>query len=152
MTLVLSVAFKFNLRRYTEACMTFAAHMYFGRPYAREVGHVGEATSAGVMEGHDIPPDVLADVCYWLRMGGDDISAILDQFRREALEGAPYCYNDECEVMGHAKDFKVCPQCKTAMYCGSACQKQDWNAGGHKESCGTAASKKIHMPVRAPAP
>jgi len=35
--------------------------MYEDRPYAREVGHVGEAAgiaaSAGVTEGHDVPPD-----------------------------------------------------------------------------------------------
>jgi hypothetical protein len=29
------------------------------------------------------------------------------------------------------------PQCKTARYCGDACQKQDWTTGGHKEKCGT---------------
>jgi hypothetical protein len=42
-----------------------------------------------------------------------------------------------CEVVGHLKEFKVCPRCKTARYCGDACQKQDWNAGGHKDKCGT---------------
>jgi len=45
------------------ACWSFAARMYGDQPYAREVGHVGEAagvtTSAGFMEGHDVPPDVL---------------------------------------------------------------------------------------------
>jgi len=48
-----------------------------------------------------------------------------------------YCHNETCEIVGHRKDFKVCPQCKTARYCGDACQKQDWTAGGHKEKCGT---------------
>ena len=42
-------------------------------PYAREAGHVveaaGVAPSAGVMEGHDVPPDVLTDVV-WLRKVG----------------------------------------------------------------------------------
>jgi hypothetical protein len=37
--------------------------MYWDLPYACEVGHVGEAAgdanSAGVTEGHDVPPDVL---------------------------------------------------------------------------------------------
>jgi hypothetical protein len=32
--------------------------------------------------------------------------------------------------VGHLKDFKVCPQCKTARYCGAACQKEDWTAVG----------------------
>ena len=45
-----------------------------------------------------------------------------------------------CEVVGHLKDFKVCPQCKTARYCGDACQKQDWTTGGHKKTCGTYAA------------
>jgi hypothetical protein len=31
-----------------------------------------------------------------------------------ALKGAPYCVNEGCTVVGHLKDFKVCPQCKTA--------------------------------------
>ena len=49
-----------------DACLRLAAWMYRDEPYAREVGHVGEAvgvaTSAGVMEGHDVPPDVLTGV------------------------------------------------------------------------------------------
>jgi len=47
-----------------HACLTLAGHMYLDFPYAREAGHVGQAagvaTSAGVMEGHDVPPDVVA--------------------------------------------------------------------------------------------
>jgi len=48
------------------------------------------------------------------------------------------CSNCEgCEVVGQLKDFKFCPQCKAARYCGAACQKQDWTTGGHKDKCGT---------------
>jgi len=51
---------------HTTACWLFASAMYFDLPYARKVGHVGEAagvaTSAGGMEGHDVPPDVLTSV------------------------------------------------------------------------------------------
>jgi len=76
-----------------------AAHMYLDLPYAREVGHVGraagDANSAGVTEGDDVPPDVLTGVVHWLRKGG------LDPI-------------DGCEVVGHLKDFKVCPRCKDA--------------------------------------
>jgi len=61
----------------------------------------------------------------------------LDRLRVEALEGRKYCHNDGCDVVGQLKDFKVCPQCKTARYCGDACQKQDWTTGGHKATCGT---------------
>ena len=125
-----------------NACFKLAANMYGDRPYAREVGHVGEAAgvaaSNGVMEGHEVPPDVLTSVVHWLRKARHDPSAELEDFRREALEGHDYCFNDGCEVVGHLKDFKVCPQCKTARYCGAACQKQDWTTGGHKATCGTA--------------
>jgi len=51
---------------HTVSCLTLATRMYGDRPYAREVGHVeeaaGVATSAGVMEGHDVPSDVLTSV------------------------------------------------------------------------------------------
>jgi len=125
-----------------EACAQLAAHMYGDHPYAREVGFAGDTggvtTAAGVMEGHDVPPDVLTGVVHWLRKGGRDAVYTLEGLRREALEGNSYCYNAGCEVVGHLKDFKVCPQCKIARYCGAACQKVDWTTGGHKVNCGTA--------------
>ena len=124
----------------TRVCLHLASCMYADRPYAREVGHVGEAagvaTSAGVMDGHDVPPDVLTSVVHWLRQGEHNPIDMLNGFRRTALEGAKFCSNDGCEVVGLLKDFKVCPQCKTVRYCGAACQKQDWTTGGHKEKCG----------------
>jgi hypothetical protein len=124
-----------------SACLQLAAFMYVDLPYAREVGHVGEAAGvaepAGVTEGHDVPPEVLTGVIYWLRKGDYHLVAHLRDLRRRALEGAIYCVNEGCEFVGHVKDFKVCPQCKIARYCGDTCQKQDWHAG-HKEMCGTA--------------
>ena len=133
---------------HARACEHLASYMYMDGPYAREVGHVmeaaGIATPAGVMEGHDVPPDVLTGVVQWLRKGGyDPLLAIftLESLRKTALEGDMYCCNDGCEVVGHLKDFKACPQCKNARYCGDACQKQDGTAGGHKATCGTFASK-----------
>jgi hypothetical protein len=59
---------------HTRACLQLANFMYIDNPYAREVGHVGEAagvaTSAGDIEGlHDVPPDVLTDVVHWSRKG-----------------------------------------------------------------------------------
>ena len=74
-----------------------------------------------------------------MRKGGHDPVAELDMLRSMALHGAKYCRNDGCEVVGHLKEFKVCPKCKTVRYCGAACQKQDWTTGGHKEKCGTSA-------------
>jgi len=127
----------------TESCLALAAHVHLDSPYAREVGHVGEAagvaTSAGVMGGHDVPPDVLTSVVHWLRLGQHPLDK-LDGFSRAALEGGKYCHNEGCEVKRQLKDLKVCPQCKTNRYCGAACQKQDWNAGGHKDKCGTDAA------------
>ena len=127
-----------------DACLKLAAHMYMDKPYAREVGHVGEAAgvamSAGDMEGHNVPPDVLTSVVHWLRKGGHTVD-MLDGFRREALEGASFCQNDGCQVVRPQKEFKVCPQCKIARYCGDACQKADWTTGGHKATCGTPTQK-----------
>jgi len=123
------------------SCLLVASYIYLDNPYAREVGHVveaaGVATLDGVMEGHDVPPDVLTSVVLWLRKGGHDLVNELDMSRRAALEGDKHCVNEGCDVVGQLKDFKVCPQCKTARYCGDACQKQDWTMGGHKVTCGT---------------
>ena len=126
--------------------------MYADHPYAREVGHAVEAAglvkvsesmnSSGVMEEHDVSPDVMSSVVYWLQKLPSEKSAVaLDMFRSAMQEGAKYCFNAGCEAVGHLKDFKVCPQCKTARYCGDACQKQDWTTGGHKATCGTFASR-----------
>jgi len=140
---------------HTDACLRLAAQMYGDLPYAREVGHVveaaGVATSAGVTEGHDVPSDVLIGVVHWLRKGGHDIFGKLEVLRSMALEGAKYCRNEGCEVVGQLKDFKVCPQCKTARYCGDACQTHDWTTGGHKEKCGTFHHKGQSSKRSAPA-
>jgi TPR repeat protein len=121
----------------TESCLRLAARMYADQPYAREVGHVVEASGiaapAGVTEGHD----VMTSVVHWLQKGGDNPMHMLPVLRTGALEGSQYCSNRGCEVVGHWKDFKVCPQCKHARYCGDACQKADWTTGGHKATCGT---------------
>jgi len=144
-------------------CLKLALHVYRDDPYAREIGHVevaaGFATSAEVMEGlgltggrireHDVPPDVLTSVLHWLQKGchEDPLRSRLNALRYMVLKGAPYCHNDGCVVEGLLKEFKVCPQCKTARYCGDACQKQDWNAGGHKEKCGQRQTKSAFPPI-----
>ena len=106
-----------------ESCLQLASFMYADNPYAREAGHVVEAARvaalAGVMEGHDVPPNVLTSVLHWVRKGRHvmDPAESLDTLRRIALEGARHCFNENCEVVGHLKEFKVCPQCKNARYC-----------------------------------
>ena len=143
---------------HTTACMYLATHMYMDQPYAREVGHVAEpvAEAAGapawVMEGHDVPQDVMTGVLHWLRKGEvDNLVAELNVLRSLTLEGGRHCHNDGCEVVGLLKEFKVCPQCKTARYCSAVCQKQDWNAGGHKDTCGTFACKRMQAQFSNPA-
>jgi hypothetical protein len=114
--------------------------MYADIPHAREVGHVeveatGVAMSAADVEGHDVPPEVLTSVVYWLRKGcvtgGPTPLDYLEEIRRAVVEGARYCVNDGCEVVGHLKDFKVCPQCKIARYCRWGCHSRvsDWLHG-----------------------
>jgi hypothetical protein len=98
-----------------NACSCLAEWMYHDYPYAREIGHVSEAAgvaaSSGGVEGHDVPPDVLNDVVHWYRKGGHD--PVFDmQVPQTRVEGSRYCVNEGCEVVGHLKDFKVCPQCK----------------------------------------
>ena len=119
--------------------------MYADRPYAREVGHVGEAagvaTPAGVTEGHDVPTDVLTCVVHWLRQGGLNQIDKLELFRRTALEGSRYCRNDGCEVKGLLKDFKVCPQCKTARYWAKRVRKRTGRRVGTKWR---AAHSQVH--------
>jgi len=80
--------------------------------------------------------DVASTVHQSLVAGQRDPFDELELFRIGALEGSMYCENVGCEVVGQLKDFKVCPQCKTARYCGKACQEQDWTTGGHKATCG----------------
>jgi hypothetical protein len=143
-----------------DACVKLARSMYIDKPHAHEVGHVGAAvggaSSAGLMEGHDVPQDVMTSIVYWTRKGGLNPTDHLDACRRASLEGGMYCCNDGCEVVGHYGDFKRCPQCKSARYCGDACQKQDWTTGGHKATCGTythkvaGANKTRKAPVSAP--
>ena len=62
-------------------------------------------------------PMYCAGVVHWLVNGGHDIFRKLSVFRQLTLVGGKYCFNEGCEVVGHLKEFKVCPQCKTARYC-----------------------------------
>jgi hypothetical protein len=61
-------------------CLKLAARVYAGIPYAREVGHVidaaGVASSAGIMEGHDVPPDVMTGVLHGCGLGARQGSMI----------------------------------------------------------------------------
>jgi hypothetical protein len=132
-----------------QSCVQLAREMYADWPHARVVGYVeveatGVATSAADEEGHDVPPEVLKSVLYWLQKGcvtgGPTSLDFLEGLREAAVAGLPYCVNDGCEVVGQTKDFKVCPQCETARYCSDVCQKQDWSE--HKAKCGAIEIRK----------
>jgi len=90
-------------------------------PY-KTAGYVEDAASFATLIRdrelpHDCPPhDVLASVVHWLQKGGYDTLDTLDVFRFVELEGTTFCRNDGCEIVGLLKDFKVCPQCRTARY------------------------------------
>ena len=122
----------------TEACLQIAARMYPDIPCAREVGLVGEsagvATAVGLIEDHDVPQDVLTSVVCWLRKGGHNPADHLDRFRRESLRGGKYCHNEGCVVLGLVKDFKVCPQCKTARYWAPRVRKRTGMRVGTRKS------------------
>jgi len=140
---------------HAEACLQLAYGLYHDYPYAREVGHTELATGdicadlcggaepgLSRVKGHgDVPADVMTSVIQWMLRGGHNPLTEIDACRSVAVEGGQYCRNDGCEVVGQLKDFKVCPQCKAARYCGEACQKQDWTTGGHKATCGTFQGK-----------
>jgi len=116
--------------------------MYMDQPYAREIGHVREVARVAEVDTavgdtanvHDVHPNVFSSVVHWLQKGdgyrGLDPLTALDTLRDMAQQGAPFCQNDGCEVVGHLKEFKVCPLCKVVRYCGEACQKHHWTCVG----------------------
>jgi len=139
-----------------EACVQLGSFMYKAKPYAREVGQVREparvATPAGFMEGHDVPPDVMTGVVHWYRKGGSlDPSDLLDELRRRMLEGDKYCHNEGCEVVGHLKEFKVCPQCKSARYCATRARNKTGHPVSTRRRVAHSQLKQSKSKVSAPA-
>jgi hypothetical protein len=58
------------------------------------------------------------------------------QKRKTALHS---CAANNCKRVEDAMaQFKPCPRCKTAFYCGKACQKDDWKK--HKKICASLSS------------
>jgi len=114
---------------HTDACFSLPARMR--RPALRPRGWACRGCRQGGRVGWDLGgarrfpgcPDQRSTLVGFGR-GGIIQSTYFDVFRRTALEGNAYCFNDGCEFVGRLQKFKVCPQCKSARYCGSACQKQ----------------------------
>lgn len=69
----------------------------------------------------------------WSRAPGalDWLKANADGLSRRACDGLG-CKKVEDKPGG----FSTCGKCKVSQYCGVACQKSDWVAGGHKGWCG----------------
>jgi hypothetical protein len=99
------------------ACIKLASNMYVDHAYAREVGHVGEAareaaglaSSAGDMEGHDMPQAVLTSIIHWMQkeegFGPAHLTPCLDQLRKQGLEGGMHCRNEGCEVWAYTRQL-----------------------------------------------
>jgi hypothetical protein len=152
-----------NLRRAAdlgnlESCHTFATQMYLDMPYARKIGHILPssvsqslydttsilATSLINSQRYEVPKDVLISVMVWMhRAKLKPIIAHLHMLRDTACDGGRYCNNPTCIKLGKLQDFKACPLCKTARYCGSECQTIDWNEGRHKFICRTVEQERI---------
>jgi len=60
-----------------------------------------------VVSGQMASYDVVSTIHRSLVMGQRSPADELELFRRLSLDGAKYCYNSGCEVVGHRKDFKV---------------------------------------------
>lgn len=64
------------------------------------------------------------------------------------LGGSRPCENKKCGAKLNPGDRKVCSRCKSAVYCGRACQKADWAT--HKVACDVLVAnpektKKVHQ-------
>ena len=126
-----------------SACATLARAMIDNHPYARKVGQIDDLPNMPI----DLDEDeagfrvLLASALEWLKRsahyGGADSSVAFLAMSDTALTGDKFCCNTGCEFVAHRNNFKVCPGCKFYRYCGPACQKADWHAGGHKRTCCT---------------
>ncbi|KAJ7136193.1 hypothetical protein C8R46DRAFT_1322330 [Mycena filopes] len=45
------------------------------------------------------------------------------------------CDNLECGRILIKRSFRCCEQCEQRYYCSYACQRRDWQQGGHREEC-----------------
>jgi len=151
-----------------SACTTLARAMYINQPYARTVGLI-EDVLAKTMCSTDVHTTTMANILWGdiehslgdpnkTPTDGFVYASIVEWFKRAELAGAGlgttaflemsqiasvgdrYCCNVGCEVVGHRQDFKICPKCKFYRCSGSACQKADWTAGGHRDACCTHQS------------
>ncbi|KAJ7168026.1 hypothetical protein C8R46DRAFT_1218956 [Mycena filopes] len=53
------------------------------------------------------------------------------------------CDNMECGQLRVKSDFKRCSGCFTLYYCDDACQRLDWQKGGHRNDCGVYRAQYI---------
>ncbi|KAJ7493997.1 hypothetical protein FB451DRAFT_1551251 [Mycena latifolia] len=60
---------------------------------------------------------------------------ILRAFHAHEVKSFKACNDTHCGKIDKNTEFKCCSGCRTSYYCSSKCQKADWTAGGHKQSC-----------------
>ncbi|KAK7057879.1 hypothetical protein R3P38DRAFT_3546874 [Favolaschia claudopus] len=63
------------------------------------------------------------------------------------------CDNLACNLISSKESFKRCARCKAFYYCSASCQKNDWQAGGHRAACRSYKSMTLnedrsHLTVR----
>ncbi|KAF7371456.1 MYND-type domain-containing protein [Mycena sanguinolenta] len=89
----------------------------------------------------------------WLKFMAfaDDRIAFMKHVQSKDFVSSKACDNMECGVIRPKAEFKRCSHCQQVYYCCSDCQKLDWRAGGHRETCRSIpifASKNKNLGMR----
>ncbi|KAJ7162857.1 hypothetical protein C8R46DRAFT_1352718 [Mycena filopes] len=71
---------------------------------------------------------------YFTQVGWDRIH-LLEEVEEGDWRREWACNNIACGAMQDKSDFRRCSNCQRAYYCSSACQRQDWRDGGHRDVC-----------------
>ncbi|KAJ7164474.1 hypothetical protein C8R46DRAFT_1193101 [Mycena filopes] len=53
------------------------------------------------------------------------------------------CDNMECGAIDERRRFRACSGCRGRCYCSPACQRSDWETGGHKATCKTLSAERF---------
>ncbi|KAJ7260463.1 hypothetical protein B0H12DRAFT_373949 [Mycena haematopus] len=76
----------------------------------------------------------------------EDRFRILDEYNAGVLNPPRGCDDLECLKICAKQELKRCSGCRTAHYCSSTCQSNDWRHGGHRQTCGDLASHRKESP------
>ncbi|KAF7378236.1 MYND-type domain-containing protein [Mycena sanguinolenta] len=75
--------------------------------------------------------------------------SILDQYTSGALAVPRACDDLECGKICSKQELKRCSGCLTGYYCSPICQGNDWQRGGHRQTCDDLSLRRIkysHIP------